>query len=138
PPVSLPVTTPIVTPITSPVVNPGPITLPDVNLGTSAFQAIQPAQATPRNDPGGWVTDADYRSRWIREERFGTASFRLEVGSNGRVSDCLITRSTGHTTLDRATCALITKRARFKPATNSSGKGIAGIYESSIRWVLPD
>ena len=121
-----------------PIVDTVPVSLPPVDTGTGKFQAIEPAVATPRNDPGRWVTDADYRSRWIREERFGTASFRLEITSRGRVSDCMITKSTGHSVLDQATCNLISKRARFNPAQDASGANIGGIYESSIRWVLPD
>ena len=128
---------PINSAIIDPVIDPGPITLPPVDIGTGAIQAIEPARAIPR-DPGRWVTDADYKSRWIREELFGAASFRLDVGANGRVSACMISRSTGHAALDKTTCSLITKRARFKPATDGTGKAVSGVYESSIRWVLPD
>jgi protein TonB len=138
PPIKFPVPKPIERPLIDPVADYGPITLPPVNVGTGAIQAIEPARAKPRNDPGLWVTDADYRSRWIREERFGTARFRLEIAANGRVDSCTITRSTGHAVLDTATCDLITKRARFDPATDSTGARIGGVYESSIRWVLPD
>lgn len=138
PPVDLGLIEPINSSIIDPVIDPGPITLPPVDLGTGAIQAIEPARAKPRNDPGLWVTDADFRSRWIREERFGTASFRLEIAANGRVDSCTITRTTGHAVLDTATCDLITKRARFDPATDSTGSKIRGVYQSSIRWVLPD
>ena len=105
------------------------------NLGGNA---ITPAQAIPRNDPARWVTDSDYRSRWIREGLHGTAKFRLDIAANGKVSDCVITQSTGHDVLDQATCELIAKRARFAPATGPTGLVTEGTYSSSIRWVLPD
>ena len=122
----------------SPIIDVDPIILPPVDTSTGKFQTVEPDRATPRNNPGHWVTDNDYKSRWIREERYGTASFRLEIAANGRVNDCVITRSTGHTVLDKATCDLIAKRARFNPATDASGAAISSSYSSSIRWVLPD
>src|SRR3546814_8691548 len=57
--------------------------------------------AAPRNDPASWVTDSDYRSRWIREGLQGTAKFRLEIAASGKVSGCTITQSTGHAVLDQ-------------------------------------
>ncbi len=94
--------------------------------------------AKPRNNAANWVTDSDYKSRWIREEMHGSASFRLDIASNGRVENCRITRSTGHAALDQATCALIAKRARFNPAKDGYGNAIAGSYSGAISWVLPD
>ncbi len=114
-------------------VPPQPIPNPGPSLG-----AIQPIAATPRNDPSRWVTDGDYKSRWIREELVGRATFRLDINANGKVENCSITRSTGHAVLDQATCSLISKRARFKPAKASDGSPTSGVYTSSIRWQLPD
>lgn len=99
---------------------------------------FKPIAATPRNDPGRWVTDSDYRSRWINEEMSGTARFTLEVDGTGRVSNCQITQSSGHAELDAATCALIAKRAKFKPAKDGNGNPATGSYSSSIRWQLPE
>jgi protein TonB len=127
-------TTPILPPITSDVVR----VVPPIDLGPPAMPSIKPAIASPRNDPGQWVTTNDYRSSWILREYAGTARFDLSVSASGRVTDCRITRSTGHSALDDATCTLIAKRARFKPATDASGNKIAGSYSSAIRWVLPD
>lgn len=100
--------------------------------------AFDPVAATPRNSASNWVTDNDYKSRWIREGLMGTASFRLEIAANGRVSDCRITKSTGHAVLDEATCSLITKRARFNAAKDANGAKTTGSYTSAIRWQLPD
>src|SRR3546814_15684599 len=80
---------------------------------------------SPRSSPGSWLSDADYPSRAQREERSGTAGFRLEIGPDGRVTSCTITSSTGHSDLDEATCRLLPKRARFKPAKGSDGQKMA-------------
>lgn len=100
--------------------------------------AITPMPAAPNNDPARWVTDADYKSRWIREGLSGLATFQLDINAKGRVENCSITRSSGHEALDTATCSLITKRARFKPAKANDGSVVSGVYASSIRWQLPD
>ncbi len=97
-----------------------------------------PVAAKPRNDPGRWLTDSDYKSIWIRKEMVGTARFRLEIAANGKVAGCAITGSTGHSELDAATCSLVSKRARFEPARGGEGQPVAGSYSSSVRWVLPE
>jgi hypothetical protein len=40
--------------------------------------------------------------------------------------------------LDKATCDLMLKRARFIPATDAAGKHVAGTFRSSVRWQIPD
>lgn len=96
-----------------------------------------PIAAIPRGDPGSWIMERDYRSRWIRENLSGVASFTLEIDTRGKVSECTITRSTGHDVLDGATCRLLTRRARFNPARNSNGDKVTGTYSSSVAWEIP-
>ena len=92
----------------------------------------------PANDPSGWVTTGDYRTSWIRRELEGTVGVALAVGANGRVTDCRVTRSSGHSQLDQATCALVTRRARFDPATSGrTGAAMAGDYRTAVQWRLP-
>ena len=99
---------------------------------------FDPVPARPRNDPGGWVTTNDYRSAWIRRELTGTAQFRLQIAASGKVVGCTITASSGHSALDDATCSLISKRARFEPARDTSGDAVVGSYSSALRWDLPE
>ncbi len=93
--------------------------------------------AVPRGNPGGWITTSDYRTRWINEGLSGTASFTLKIDASGRVTNCSITKSTGHDVLDGATCRLLERRARFTPARNGNGDKVAGSYSSSINWQIP-
>jgi protein TonB len=99
---------------------------------------IDPVAAKPKGNPASWVTDADYRSRWIREEMSGTARFTLSIDASGRVGECTITRSSGHAELDAATCRLIERRARFEPARDPEGNAVAGSYSNAINWKIPD
>lgn len=97
----------------------------------------EPIDATPRTNPGGWITERDYRARWIREGLSGVAGFTLQIDARGRVTDCTITRSTGHAVLDGATCRLLARRARFDPARDPERGKVAGSYSSSVAWTIP-
>jgi TonB family protein len=68
----------------------------------------------------------------------GSASFTLAIDAAGRVSGCTITRSTGHGVLDAATCELVAKRARFDAARDGTGKPVAGNFNGSITWNIPE
>ncbi len=105
---------------------PGPIVSP-----------FDPVGARPKGNTSRWVTNDDYRSRWILEEMASTARFSLAIDARGKVTGCTVTRSTGHAPLDAATCDLVTKRARFDAARDGSGKPVAGSYSGVITWQIP-
>lgn len=113
---------------------PGPALVPP----TPSAPAIEPVGASPRNGPAGWITTNDYARSDLVREREGTAGYRLVIGSDGRVDACEITRSSGHSTLDRNTCRLIENRARFEPATNNRGETTVGTYSGSVTWRIPE
>lgn len=98
---------------------------------------FDPVAAKPRNDPSRWLSNDDYRPSWARRELTGIARFRLEIAASGKITDCRVTGSTGHAELDQATCALVSRRARFEPARGTSGEPVAGNYAGTVRWELP-
>lgn len=100
--------------------------------------SLTPKDPAPANSPGSWIGARDYPARPLRDGVEGVAGYRLIVGSGGRVSSCEITQSTGNRTLDRATCRLLMDRARFEPATDSSGTRVMGQYSGKVRWEIPD
>jgi protein TonB len=96
---------------------------------------IEPAKA--RANLASYVSNDDYPDSAIRNEEQGTTGFRLDVGPDGRVSNCTVTSSSGSSALDNATCRLMRSRARFTPATDSTGARVSDSVSSRIRWVLP-
>lgn len=128
------------TPVIIPAIDLLPKVIPSPTPGPSTrpSPAFEPVAARPRNDPASWVSEADYRSSWINREIVGIARFRLEIAANGRVEGCTITDSSGYAELDRATCDLVSRRARFEPARDDSGARVGGTYASSVRWQLPE
>ncbi|MAP44848.1 MAG: energy transducer TonB, partial [Sphingobium sp.] len=121
-----------------PVFNPVPVAAPPPPPPAPPPPPVAASRAKPRGNPGGWLTDADYPSRAQREERSGTAGFRLDIGPDGRVTNCTITSSTGHPDLDEATCRLLPRRARFTPAKGSDGNEMPDTYTGRITWRLPE
>lgn len=91
----------------------------------------------PIGNPGNWATFNDFPSTALRDARSGIVNFRLLVDAAGMPSACFIQRSIGSADFDRITCELLTRRARFSPATDSEGKPVAHYYVNSIRWAVP-
>lgn len=92
----------------------------------------------PANSQSQWVTTDDYPSRDIRAEHTGTARYRVVVGTNGRVTSCEIVKSSGWAGLDQATCANVSKRARFEPGTDENGAKAVDTYTGTVSWQIPE
>ena len=80
----------------------------------------------------------DYPQAAIRNEEQGTTAVRLVIGTDGRVSGCDISSSSGSSSLDSTTCSVIRRRARFTAAKDQNGAPIEGTFSQRIRWELPD
>lgn len=93
--------------------------------------------ARPIGNPGDWVTASDYPVQALREKVSGTTSFQLAVGTDGKVAECRVTRSSGSQDLDDTTCRIVAARAQFSPALDAKGTPVAGSYSTRIRWILP-
>ena len=128
---------PVQTVVTPPPLPPPPIIAPPAPVPAPPPPRFQPKQATPKGNPANWATTNDYPSRALREEREGTTGFRVTVGPDGRVQSCDVTSSSGSSDLDDATCANVTRRARFTPAMDGEGNPTTGSYSNRIRWVIP-
>ena len=59
------------------------------------------------------------------------------VDPAGRVAGCNIAISSKSPSLDARTCHLFTRRARFSPARDASGRAVTGATYQMINWKLP-
>lgn len=84
----------------------------------------------------GRFTGADYPERPARAGAEGVVVVRLTVGTNGRVTDCRLHKSSGNSDLDGATCYIIRKRFRFEPARDAQGRPTTDIVEWEQVWSL--
>jgi TonB family protein len=95
------------------------------------------AGARARTNLAALISSDDYPAEAFRAGEQGTTSFRLSVGADGAVTNCSVTQSSGSTTLDTATCQLMTSRARFTPAVDAGGRPVGDTVNARIAWRLP-
>ncbi len=87
---------------------------------------------------GGRLSGAsDYPRAAMRAGAEGTVRVRYVVGTDGRVSGCRVTRSSGHPELDATTCRLIEQRFRYRPARDASGRPVPETVSRTFDWLLP-
>ncbi|MFL6749437.1 MAG: energy transducer TonB [Sphingomicrobium sp.] len=88
--------------------------------------------------PAKWISgglrDADYPRSALKSRLQGQVSVGFTVLTNGRISNCRITASSGSPLLDSTTCQLLTERLRFRPALDSSGRPIESVLYSDYTW----
>lgn len=93
--------------------------------------------ATPKGQ-NSWAAriQANYPTRAAREEREGRVGVRVTIGTDGRVSSCSVTSSSGSPDLDEAACSGMTRYARFNPALDSAGNPITDTWPTAIVYKL--
>lgn len=96
-----------------------------------------PAQKPEPLRPQTWITDDDYPAGSLRRGEYGKVRFALAVAATGVATQCRITWTSGFAELDQTACAILLKRARFKPARDATGKAIPALYSSSFSWEIP-
>jgi protein TonB len=133
PVVQTPVAAPPIQTVATP---PPPVVLPPAPSAPPPPRPV--ARATPKGKPGDWVTSDDYPSRALRENRSGVVGLRLDVGADGKATNCTVTSSSGHSDLDSTACQLVIRRARFKPATGTDGAPMADSWSSRFVWRIPE
>ncbi|MGB3472059.1 MAG: energy transducer TonB, partial [Erythrobacter sp.] len=91
-----------------------------------------PAASLPANrkpqpiDQDQWIEPAVIEARACRGERcfVGFVGYTLLINTEGRATDCAVTRTSGDRALDVETCNLLLRHARFVPATNAKGEPV--------------
>ena len=102
------------------------------SLLVNAVIAAAPATPLP------WYNFDDYPQQAFDREWKGAAVFVVTVAPDGRPVDCTITHSTGYDVLDRQTCWVAMKRAKFSGARGPEGQPVYGTYRSVVNWHRPD
>ena len=90
----------------------------------------------PIGNPSRWIGEYDYPAAALADRPEGTVAFSLAVDHRGNVGQCQIRRSSGSATLDNATCTILARKAKFKPAA-AAGTGDR-TYNGKVRWFAPE
>jgi protein TonB len=107
-------------------------------LATIAPESVFPPSPGAKNVVQLFSTD-DYPKKAAKVGMEGRVIARLIVSTRGTVRKCEILESSGWAILDKQTCKILKKRARFSPARNQQGKPIEDIFTTPpIMWRLDD
>jgi hypothetical protein len=104
------------------------------NIGDAA-QARLKSRATA--NLASFLTPNDYPDVAIREAKDGTVGFMLLVDEKGQIADCMLTMTSNVPVLDAQSCAILSTRAKFRPAIGPDGLPARDAVSSRIRWVMP-
>lgn len=86
----------------------------------------------------GRLRDSDYPRGLGEAGVRGRVGVRYVVETDGRVTNCSVTRSSGSSLLDDTTCALIEQRFRYDPARDRYGRPIRSNLIESYEWLVED
>jgi TonB family protein len=105
-------------------------------IDPNSFGPGKPAPM-PKGGASGaqWFSNNDYPDAAKRANISGRVVMVLTVGEDGMVTACRVVAS-GGAILDRTSCALATRRARFTPAIDAAGKPMVSWAIIPIRWSL--
>jgi periplasmic protein TonB len=86
----------------------------------------------------GRLRDSDYPPGLGESGVWGRVHVRYVVETDGGVTNCAVTRSSGSAVLDRTTCDLIEQRFRYAPARDRFGRPIRSNLIESYEWLVED
>lgn len=104
---------------------------------TGAMAAETRYERAARETHNAEVLHRYYPASAIAAGQQGPVHFLVSLDRDGIPTACDITGSSGHATLDTATCDLILLHARFKAPSSAEGGKIAMIHKGVINWTLP-
>lgn len=79
----------------------------------------------------------DYPREALDKNEWGTVGALIWVEVDGRVSSCQIIESNASKSLEKSTCDVVRRRARFAPAINAAKQAVRFPYFFRVRWLLP-
>ena len=97
--------------------------------------AAEPARA--RANLASYISNDDYPASALQAREQGQVEFTLDVGPDGRVTQCAVAQSSGSAALDSTTCRIMRSRARFTPARDLAGNPVPDRMRGRIGWRLP-
>jgi protein TonB len=101
-----------------------------------ALLALASTPATPVAQQR-WFTNLDYPSDALGAGAQGVTEFQILIGIDGKPKSCQILKSAGHPSLDKATCKIVMRRGRWKPALDDSGQAVESRFSSRFTWIIP-
>ncbi|MBO9670317.1 MAG: TonB family protein [Sphingobium sp.] len=96
---------------------------------TASFAQVQGPQPYLQES---WFSAADNSPDANRFGVGGTVKVQLAIDTQGQISDCTITTSSGFDFLDRHVCQIVMRKARFTAAKDASGKAVPSKFDYAM------
>lgn len=90
----------------------------------------------PKGTLQGLIRSDDYPFDLVERGIQGSVGVRLRIEPDGSTSECTIIESSGAPALDKHTCALFKKRARYASALGHDGKPLWSFTFGRVTWML--
>jgi len=107
--------------------------IPLIAAAQAAAPVASASEPIPRTPLQNYVTPDDY-PQGVERPVAKPVGFKLTVGSDGRVSECVVTSSSGSPAIDSTTCRLMRSRTLFTPARDARGTPRSGEVQATIDW----
>jgi hypothetical protein len=86
-----------------------------------------------------WFTADDVPDYLVREGTgLWAVPIRMNVTPDGTVQGCDLEATSRIADLDKLTCRILLKRARFQPARSADGLPSYGVYRTAVKWTVAD
>lgn len=82
----------------------------------------------------GRIVNADFPRTASNAGAQGSVTAHLTIGTDGRVINCRVAKSSGNADLDATTCRLIRERFRYTPARDASGNAVTDLVGWRQDW----
>lgn len=116
-----------------------------ISVLVSATVAASPFGAPVRDFSGAvpvgedqWIVAEDYPTAALRNEDEGRVVVVFTITAKGKVSNCRVETSSGHAALDDVPCAVLPRRARFKPLRDEHSVPVEVEGRYSVDFWLPE
>ncbi len=88
----------------------------------------------PKGTMQGLFRSDDYPASAIAQGAGGSVGIRVRIEADGKINECTVIESSGHADLDRQTCGLLKKRARYAPAVGHDGTPRWSFVFGRVTW----
>lgn len=79
----------------------------------------------------------DHPTQALRRQEEGLVLAEVDVTPDGRVGECRVVQSSDSLSLDETTCAIMKRRARYRPARDDAGQAVVGHDKIRVKWLMP-
>ena len=103
-------------------------------IAVAALSASAAAAANPDRDSEANRAFVAYPKESLANGEQGVVHYRVRIDRRGRPNECEVTRSSGHSRLDMATCDMLIDNAVFTPARNGRGRTVRSEHNGRVVW----